>query len=427
MGNKSKTSTGCKAHEIDDFQPKTISADFDPALLPERPWIVLGSILLGHVSIIIGPGGVCKSIYSILVAIMVAARGLSSQTDLIGPVMMRGKTLIINNEDDHVEMERRIAGVMIAYGIKPPELENQFYYESGYGARRLICDSKEDGQVVKAPFVDRLVDYIEMYKIKVLVVDPFVSSHRSSENDNSKIDDVVHIYKSIAAVTCCAIVLVHHTRKGSANGTPTIEDSRGGKALSDGCRVGEIILPLSKQDQKRFGLSDNEARNIVRMDNVKANYSQKGEGVYLRLDSITLPNGDSVGVPRRIELKEKDNSHGKGKGKRIAEIAQFMAKALTGKIGPDGGSLPWAKLRAKYMPLANVRKSTANNEVIRLSKSREKAQKTSFIDAQGQHVFYQVWYSKGDKKTSPITVHVEPQTENPGQEKEPGNDTFTGA
>lgn len=232
-----------------EFQPKTVTANFDPTLLPERRWIVYGSVLMGHVSIIVGPGGVCKSIYTLMMCILIAAHGTRSETDLIGPVQQYAKTLVINNEDDQEELERRIAGVMLAYDIQSSMLEGQFFYESGYGARRLICDETANSEVIRTPFADRLVAYIKDHGIELIVIDPFVSSHRSSENDNSKIDDVVQIYKSIAAKTCCAIVLVHHTRKGSANDSPTIEASRGGKALSDGCRVGEIILPLPPSDK----------------------------------------------------------------------------------------------------------------------------------------------------------------------------------
>lgn len=402
------------------FQPKTVTANFDPAQLPERKWIVYGSVLMGHVSIIVGPGGVCKSIYTLVMCILVAARGTRSETDLIGPVQRYAKTLVINNEDDQVEMERRIAAVMLAYGIQPSELEDRFFYESGYGARRLICDETADGEVIRTPFVDRLVAYIKANGIKLIVIDPFVSTHRSSENDNSKIDDVVQIYKGIAAVTGCAIVLVHHVRKGSGDEVPTIEASRGGKALSDGCRVGEIILPLPQSDKKLFGLSEEETRDIVRMDSVKANYSRKGAGVYFKLESVKLPNGDWVGVPRRIELKEKAQD----KGNRVAEIAQFMAMALIGKTGPEGGIMPWTELRASYMALADVGRTTAHEDITLIPNRSEKAIKTHVYDEQGHFVYCRVWYSKGDKKTSPILVHVEPQK---AGQKEVDDDLFSAA
>ena len=400
------------------FEPKTITADFDPARLPEREWVIQGSALRGYVSIIIGPGGVCKSIYTLVMCMLVSTRGTRCETDLIGPVRRHSKTLVINNEDDHDELERRIAAVMMVYGIQSSELEGRFFYESGYGARRLICTESESGDVFQTSFAARLEAYITEFDIELVVIDPFVSSHRSSENDNSKMDDVLQIYKTIAANTRCAIILVHHTRKGMADEAPTIEASRGGKALSDGCRVGESIMPLPQADKRFFGLSDDKARDIVRMDSVKANYSQKGSGVYFRLESVKLPNGDFVGVPLRIELKEKAQD----KGNRFAEVAQFIAMALIGKTGQEGGSLAWSELRASYMALTGAGTSKANNEITLLPKSREKAINTNIYDEQGQFIYCRVWYSK-KFRTSPIMVHVEPQKA--GQEKEPENDIFS--
>ena len=391
--------------KIDVFQPKTITADFDPARIPPRQWIVYGSVLKGHVSIYIGPGGVCKSVYTLVMCILIAARGTRSETDLTGPVNQYAKTLVINNEDDQNEMGRRIAGVLMLYGIQPHELEDRFLYESGYGARRLICEETVSGAVTRAPFVGRLTEYINKNNVELLVIDPLVSTHQSNENDNSKIDDIVQIYKSIAADTGCAIVLVHHTRKSSGDETPTIEASRGGKALSDGCRAGEIILPLPQADKKLFGLSDDEARDIVRIDSGKSNYSRRGAGVYFRLESVKIPNGDWVGVPRRITLEEKV----KDKGRRVVEIAQFMAIALSEKIGKDGGSLPWSELRALYMRHAGVKTTIANEEATLLPKGKDKAQRIGFYDDVGQYVFCRVWYEKGEWRTAPIVVHMEPQ------------------
>lgn len=281
----------------------------------------------------------------------------------------------------------------------------------------MICKEGEGGDVFQTSFAARLEAHITKFNIELVVIDPFVSTHRSSENDNSKMDDVLQVYKTIAANTRCAIVLVHHTRKGMADEAPTIEASRGGKALSDGCRVGESIMPLPQADKRFFGLSDDEARDIVRMDSVKANYSRKGAGIYFKLESVKLPNGDWIGVPRRIALEEKAQD----KGNRVAEIAQFIAMALMEKTGPDGRVMQWTEIRASYMALANVGKSTAHDDITLIPNRSEKAINTHVYDEQGHFVYCRVWYSKGERKTSPILVHVEPQK---AGQKEAENDLF---
>ena len=388
-----------------EFQPKTISLDFDPEKIPARDWVVQNSLLRGHLSVLVGPGGVSKSTYTLLELILIAAKGARSTTDLIGQVMYRGNVLLINNEDDESEIKRRIAGIMIEYGITPKDLNERFFYESGYGAKRLVADETIDGAVVRTPFVDELVKYITDHNICVATIDPFVSTHRSNENDNSKIDDVTQVYKEISAKTGCTQRLVHHTRKGAGREGATIEDSRGGKALSDGCRVGEILLPLSKNEQDFYGLSDDEARSIVRMDSGKANYSKKGAGVYFQLKSVKLPNGDWVGVPRRIELEEKQ----KGKTDRSAEIATTMTQCVADKVGLNGGKIKWAEIRASYMNTSGVGKTTANDDVTLLPMGRKKAVKTSIPDGKSKLAFFYIWYEKDNKQTSPIFVSIEPQ------------------
>src|SRR3546814_8795977 len=64
-------------------------------------------------------------------------------------------------------------------------------------------------------------------QIDVLTVDPLVSSHGlSDENDNSAMDMVAKQWGRIAKAANCAVVLVHHSKK--LNGADvTMESSRG--------------------------------------------------------------------------------------------------------------------------------------------------------------------------------------------------------
>ena len=65
------------------------------------------------------------------------------------------------------------------------------------------------------PVVHRLIEEIRRNQIDVVIVDPFVSTHAVSENDNPAIDRVAKTWARIAHETNCAIELVH--RGGSAN------------------------------------------------------------------------------------------------------------------------------------------------------------------------------------------------------------------
>ena len=55
----------------------------------------------------------------------------------------------------------------------------------------------------------------------MLVIDPFVSSHQASENDNGAIDLVAKEWARLADRCNCAIELVHHTRKTNGEDATT--------------------------------------------------------------------------------------------------------------------------------------------------------------------------------------------------------------
>jgi putative DNA primase/helicase len=55
-----------------EFDAFTFEGDFDPASLPERPWIIMGLLLRGYVTAGIAPPGVGKSTFAAMMAVMVA-------------------------------------------------------------------------------------------------------------------------------------------------------------------------------------------------------------------------------------------------------------------------------------------------------------------------------------------------------------------
>ncbi len=158
----------------------------------------------------------------------------------------------------------------------------------------------------------------------------------------------------------------------------------------------------------------------MRLDSGKSNYSKKGAGVYFKLKSVKIANGDWVGVPRRIELEEK----AKGKMDRSAEISNTMARCVAEKVGFIGGRIPWSEIRASYMTIAGVGESTANGDVTRLPKGRKKAAKTGIPNDIGGLAYVYLWYEKKDGKTSPIYVSIEPQ---PTKIKDENKGLFDGA
>jgi hypothetical protein len=132
----------------------------------------------------------------------------------------------------------------------------------------------------------------------VLSIDPFVSAHAVTENDNVAIDQVVKAYADIAQQTNCAIDLVHHSRKtnGAAVG---IEDARGASAAIGAVRAARTMNFMTSEEAKAAGIDNRYG--YVRIDDAKPNHAPRSEhaqwvqfqGVHLRNDQFKL-FGDNV-------------------------------------------------------------------------------------------------------------------------------------
>jgi AAA domain len=134
--------------------------------------------------------------------------------------------------------------------------------------------------------------------IDVMVIDPFVKSHRVTENDNLAIDMAAEQWAAIADVTNCAIEASHHTRKVSG-GDITVDDSRGASALMSAARVGRVLNRMNQEEAGQAGVVEQRWR-YFRNDKAgegKANMSAPPEHAdWLKLESVDLGNGDNVGV-----------------------------------------------------------------------------------------------------------------------------------
>jgi hypothetical protein len=134
----------------------------------------------------------------------------------------------------------------------------------------------------------------------VMTLDPFVSCHRVSENDNPAIDAVVKKFAEIADEADCSIDLEHHIRKTNGN-EATVDDGRGASSLVGAARSIEVLNKMTPAEAEKLGL-DHHWRYFF-VDDGKANMAPLGDRKWFKLASVNLgnctelyPDGDSVGV-----------------------------------------------------------------------------------------------------------------------------------
>ena len=208
-----------------------------------------------------------------------------------------------------------------------------------------------EGLIIHEPVKAGLVAEIWTRKIDVLIVDPFVSSHRAEENDNGQIDTIAKQWASIARETNCAIVLVHHSRK-LAGQQVDAEAARGASALSNAARSVLVLNRMQIGEASRLGVREDDRHNYFRVSNDKSNRAPAGKSDWYRRVPVLLGNGgpqggDSVVViecwaPLDIAAVFDDTVRAKiqaeiasGEWRAYATAADWAGKVVANVIGAD--------------------------------------------------------------------------------------------
>lgn len=279
--------------------PRNLPEGFSPAAIKPRPWVLGARFLRGAVTGGIGAPGVSKSTMSILSALAV----VTGRSDLTGEeVHVKGNAWIHNNEDPLDELERRIAGVCLRYGISFDEVHPNLFYSSGAEQRLVVAGKDAQGAVRRHKMVPQIEEFIRSNRIVFWACDPFVSTHDGvAENANEEVEKVVGVFREIAQATQCTIDLVHHTVKNHSGNTEAragdMNAARGAGAFIGAVRVAYTLAAMSEEHAEELALSKEDAARLVRLDGAKGNYAARSwEPRWFQLESVSLGNGTEGGV-----------------------------------------------------------------------------------------------------------------------------------
>jgi AAA domain len=268
-----------------------------PESLPRRDFLYGHLLVRKFLSATVAPGGVGKTALTIAETL-----AMVSGKPLLGvPVPNTLRVWLWNLEDPQEETARRIQAAALHYRLSSGDIGDRLFADSGRDQRLVIATATRNGAVIVRPVVDGLIAEIANRRIDVIVIDPFVSCHEASENDNGAMDMIAKEWAGVADLGNCAVHLIHHTRKLGSNETEvTVESSRGAKALTDACRSVRAINRMSDKEGQDSG-TDNP-RLHFRAFNDKSNLAPPADrSDWFRIESVQLGNGpdghgDSVGV-----------------------------------------------------------------------------------------------------------------------------------
>jgi AAA domain len=168
---------------------------------PERRWLIETLWAAQAVGIVGGEPKCCKSFLALDLALAVA-----SGTPCLRrfPPTQTGRVLLYAAEDALHVVRQRLHGIALAAGVDFAALDIQVIT-----ALSLRLDLLADQ--------DRLRATVDTLRPTLLVLDPFVRLHRIDENVAADVAPVLGYLRELQRHSSCAVLLVHHARKGAAH------------------------------------------------------------------------------------------------------------------------------------------------------------------------------------------------------------------
>ena len=263
----------------------------DASKIPPREWVYGRHYIRKFLSVTVAPGGTGKTAITLAEAVAMA-----TGRSIMGVETEPRRVWVWNLEDPLEELQRRIAGIAQHHNITQDDLGDRLLVNSGRDEPLIIAE-QAGGANVLTPAADALTHHIKAMNVDVVIVDPFVSSHHLSENDNKAIDMVVKRWAQVANDANCSIELVHHVRKGNGMQEATVSDARGASALVDAARHVRRLQRMTAEEARNAGIDEDQFWRYSREGDSKDNLAPpSGDSTWRQMVSVELPNGDSVGV-----------------------------------------------------------------------------------------------------------------------------------
>jgi replicative DNA helicase len=259
--------------------------------IPVRAWVAPGFALRGGVTILSGPPSAMKSSLMLAWACSVALGRPHSDFRPRKP----GKVAVYNCEDDGDEQRRRLSATLRQFGACPDDIRGKVIRTGPLRIGTLFVVDSQTGTIIESPALAVLRVLLREYTPDMLIVDPLAELHTAMENDNTAMRAVVSSFRELAKEFNVAVVILHHTRKGSV--TPgDIDASRGASATIGATRVALTLTTMSKEDAEALGIdTDRETREgYIRLDDARQSYAAISEARWFQKAVYTLANREQV-------------------------------------------------------------------------------------------------------------------------------------
>jgi hypothetical protein len=338
----------------------------DPAKISRRRWLYDRYLCRGILSVTISPGGIGKSSLALVEALQMATgRELHGRAVPAGAV----RVWYINLEDPPEELDRRLAGACLHYGITDADNGGRLFINSGIDTPLKLARLTNSRQArLDEDAFAHLEEQVRANRIDAIVIDPFVSSHEVEESDNGMIDRVSKRLARLAMRCDIAVGLVHHTKKLPAGQEHDADSSRGASSLINTARVVRVLNPMTKEEAGGAGIPTELRRLYFRASRDKQNLAPPdADKNWYHMVGVNLGNGtpplqidaDEVGVAERWEwpTNEVAAKFERAAAERMATLRRDVLNGLVSCLG-----LKWMPPREVVARLQTVAGVTHGRE-----------------------------------------------------------------
>jgi hypothetical protein len=257
----------------------------DPAKFPRRQFLYGRQYARKYVGTTVAGSDVGKTSLAITECVAMASGEPLLDVAFKGPL----KVWYWNGEDPREEIERRVLAVCKHYRVNEEDIAGRLFLDSGRDMKLIVAETVGRGFKIAIPVKDALTKALIENKIDVLIVDPFVKTHRVSENDNALMDAVVTVFAEVAEDANCGVELVQHARKTGGNEV-TIDDARGASSIVAAARMGRVANRMTKIEAELIDIPEDQCRFHVRFDTAKSSMAPPGKATWVKLISVGLGN-----------------------------------------------------------------------------------------------------------------------------------------
>lgn len=343
--------------------------------IPARAWLARGYLLRGSVTVLAGVGSAGKSSLCVGYAVALA---LGMRFGRFEPADMpdgdssgapHRKALLYNVEDDDDEQRRRLSAALRQFARGPSDIAGRVLRCGPASIGTLLERDSFTGTVAFTEAWHALEALLAQERPDLVVLDPLVELHTAEENDNTALRTVIAHLRGIAQRHGCAVLLVHHTRKGAEAGD--MEGIRGAGSIVGAARIALTCAPMSRDEAESLGVPADLRRRFFRVDNAKANYSPAGEATWHELAEYELGNGDYVAAAVPWSPREGVSSGSSGVAPETLALIEADVARGTDQ-GPYSPRLDVQELRsvASLMARRGIDKPAAQRTALRALMAR---------------------------------------------------------